>query len=314
MKRFLSLLLAMTLLLGLGCFALPQGAEAAAPKYDTWREAYTALLTDETLRKTVIGKDADYREDYFSSDLSLLQPTAYAAADINADGTPELLLYAEGTGLTDLFAFDGRLHYLGYDRIFGFLPEEGLAVIHGHWHGAGGSGTAEYSVRDFFRDGEQTAYLDRLDTGEELHYSFFETEEGWSEGTDEKAAARYDELYDRYVRACVRMEDIPLFAMDNLSGFLSPTVVKYIRRLYNAVGTLGGPGPGHPGGGAAAGAALRHGRRLGSRAAADQWLQKAGGAGQLDLPLQRGRRPDALHRAGPAGGLCERRGALRPRQ
>ena len=34
------------------------------------------------------------------------------------------------------------------------------------------------------------------------------------------------------------MEDIPLFAMDNLAGFLSPTVVKYMRRLYNAVGTF----------------------------------------------------------------------------
>lgn len=237
MKRILSLLLAMALVLSLGGFVLPQRT-GAPPKYDTWREAYTALITDEALRKNVIGKDADYRESYFSSDPTLLRPTAYAAADINADGTPELLLYAEGTGLTDLFAFDGTLRYLGYDRIFGFLPEEGLAVIHGHWHGSGGSGTEEYSARDFFRDGEQTAYLDCLDTGEELRYSFYEAEEGWSEGTGDRAAARYEELYDRYVRACVRMEDIPLFAMDNLSGFLSPTVVKYMRRLYNAVGTF----------------------------------------------------------------------------
>ena len=168
MKRILSLLLAMALVLSLGGFALPQRAGAPS-KYGTWQEAYTALITDEALRKNVIGKDADYRESYFSSDPTLLRPTAYAAADINADGTPELLLYAEGTGLTDLFAFDGTLRYLGYDRIFGFLPEDGLAVIHGHWHGSGGSGTEEYSARDFFRDGEQTAYLDCLDTGEEFY-------------------------------------------------------------------------------------------------------------------------------------------------
>ena len=134
MRRFLSLLVCTALLLGLGLFAAPSGSALAAPAakapaYGSWREAYTAMLTDESARAAVIGRDADYRRSYFSGDPSLLTPSAYSVADLNADGAPELLLYAEGTGLTDVFSFDGALRYLGYDAFFGFLPEEGTAPL-----------------------------------------------------------------------------------------------------------------------------------------------------------------------------------------
>ncbi|MCR5577102.1 MAG: hypothetical protein K6F56_08850 [Oscillospiraceae bacterium] len=243
MKRSLSLLLCFTLMLGLCLFAAP-AASAAAPKYASWREAYTALLTDEKARAGVIGSAADYRNRYFSSDPEALAITAYAAADINGDGTPELLLYAEGTGLTDVFTYDGALRYLGYDAYFGFLPESGEAVVHGHWHGAGGSGTNEWSVRPLFmQDNGPSAYLDYLEDGGKRRYSFLEKDGyrsgDWAEPGKNKAdETRYEELYDQYVRPCVRLEDIPFFAPDNLSSFDAPIELKYMRRLYNAVGTF----------------------------------------------------------------------------
>ena len=59
MKRRLSLLLCLSLLLGLCLFAAP-AALAAAPQYASWREAYTAVLTDEQARTAAIGSAADY--------------------------------------------------------------------------------------------------------------------------------------------------------------------------------------------------------------------------------------------------------------
>ena len=242
MRRFLLLLACTAVMLGL--FAAPSGAALAAPAYGSWREAYTAVLTDESARAAVIGSDADYRANYFSGDPSLLKPTAYAVADLNADGTPELLLYAAGTGLTDVFAFDGALRYLGYDAFFGFLPEQGLAIVHGHWHGAGGSGDREWSAFPLFaKDEESRVYLDCMEDGGRFRYSFEEhgayDSTDWAKpGENPEAEARYDELYNRCVFPCVRLEDIPFFAADNLSGFLAPCDLKLMRRLYNAVGTF----------------------------------------------------------------------------
>ena len=246
MKRFLSLLACTAVLLGLCLFAAPSGSALAAPvpTYGSWREAYTAMIADESARSAVIGKDADYRRSYFSGDSSLLTPSAYAAADLNADGTPELLLYAEGTGLTDVFSFDGALRYLGYDAFFGFLPEEGLAVVHGHWHGAGGSGDKEWSAFSLFtQDEESRVYLDCMEDGGKCRYSFQEhgayDSTDWAKpGENPEAEERYEKLFERCVRPCVRLEDIPFFSMDNLSGLVSPCEMKYMRRLYNAVGTF----------------------------------------------------------------------------
>ena len=230
-------------MLSLCLFAAP-AASAAAPKYASWREAYTALLTDEKARADAIGSAADYRKSYFASDPEALAVTAYAATDINGDGTPELLLYAEGTGLTDLFTFDGTIRYLGYDAFFGFLPESGEAVIHGHWHGAGGSGIHEWSIRPLFtQEDGPSAYLDYLEDNGQRRYSFREKGEyktgDWAKvGKNKADEARYEELYNKYVRPCVRLEDIPFFAPDNLSGFAAPVDLKYMRRLYNAVGTF----------------------------------------------------------------------------
>ncbi len=239
MKRCLSLMLCTALMLGLCIFAAPAPeASAAQPDYISWREAYAAVLTDEQLRAAVIGKAADYRTSYFS-DTELLRPSAYAVADLNADDVPELLLYAEGTGLTDVFAFDGKLRYLGYDAFFGFLPESGLALVHGHWHGAGGSGDREWSARPLFGEQDEGVYLDCLGVGDESRYSFAEGGSYESmDGSDPAAGKRYEELYNRYVSPCVRLEDIPFFAMDNFSGFLAPCDLKLMRRLYNAVGTF----------------------------------------------------------------------------
>ena len=246
MRRLFAFLLCTALMFGLCLFAVPSGAAQAAdalPSYGSWREAYTAMISDGEARAAVMGEAANYRKNYFS-DPALLTPSAYAVADLNADDAPELLLYAAGTGLTDVFCFDGTLRYLGYDAFFGFLPEEGLAVVHGHWHGAGGSGEREWSARPLFgEDDRGGAYLDCLEDGGKYRYSFmengdYETTDWAKAGIDLTAEARYEEMFNRYVYPCVRLEDIPLFALDNHAGFVAPCDLKLMRRLYNAVGTF----------------------------------------------------------------------------
>ena len=161
MKRLLSCLLVLCMALGLCAFTAPAAtAEPTEPTPAPWAEAYRRLITDASAREKAIGTAADYRSFYFSYDPGLLEPSAYALADLNDDEVPALLLCAEGTGLTDIFAWDGKLRYLGYEDIFGFVSELGAVVVHGHWHGAGGSGTHEYSVYDPFDDHASLAAFD----------------------------------------------------------------------------------------------------------------------------------------------------------
>ena len=239
MKRCVTLLLCACVLLSLGVLAAPE-----AKAEGSWREAYASVLTDEKARAAAIGSAADYRRSYFASDPGLLEPSAYAVADLNGDGMPELLLYAEGTGLTDLFSYDKGLRYLGYDAYFGFLPESGEAVVHGHWHGAGGSGTNEWSISPLFStDDGARIYLDYLEEKGQRRYSFIEDgsfrEGSWAKiGKNRVDEKRYEELYSRCVMPCVRMEDIPFYELGNFTGFVSPCELKYMCRLYNAVGTF----------------------------------------------------------------------------
>ena len=129
MKRLLSCLLVLCMALGLCAFTAPPASpEPTAPVFPTpeptpgpWMHAYRRLITNAAAREKAIGAAADYRSFYFSYDPSLLEPSAYALADLNDDEVPELLLYAEGTGLTDVFTWDSGLRYLGYDAYFGFI-------------------------------------------------------------------------------------------------------------------------------------------------------------------------------------------------
>ena len=145
MKRLLSCLLVLCMALGLCAFTAPSAPlrstaptatpEPTAPVYPLpeptpgpWLEIYRRLITYASAREKAIGDAASYRSFYISYDPSLLEPSAYALADLNGDEVPELLIYAEGTGLTDVFAYDGYLRYLGYDNIFGFMPESAVMV------------------------------------------------------------------------------------------------------------------------------------------------------------------------------------------
>lgn len=247
MKRLLSCLLVLCMALGLCAFTAPAASQepgTPAPSPAPWLEAYRRLITDASAREKAIGAAADYRSFYFSYDPGLLEPGAYALTDLNEDEVPELLLYAEGTGLTDLFTWDGGLRYLGHDEVFGFVSEPGALVVHGHWHGAGGSGAHEYRVSALFDGSTTLTAFDYLENDEgERRYSVYDGKDSYSgdwaaPGKDRKGEQLYRACYEDYVLRCVRLEDLAFYAMDNLTGLERPGDLKISPRFEKALRTF----------------------------------------------------------------------------
>ncbi len=190
-----------------------------------WQLAYQKLLEDPALLDSVIGQNGDYRKGYFggwdNSDY-LLPFSSYAVADLDGDGVPELLLDSEQMGLTDLIGWNGDYIYIDYDDYLGLLPELGASLVHGHWHGAGGSYTYEYSVFGL-PEHKLLAYFDHSEPGYgALTWSFVEEDGSWYNGAAEGDSARYDALVRQYVYPALRVEDLDFYPLDSLRGLAQP--------------------------------------------------------------------------------------------
>ena len=184
------------------------------------KNAYASLIADRHSALPAIwaANGLEYREAYFSYGEDPVSFDRYALADLNGDGFPELLLCSKGMGLVDLFTCRDNLLYIGYNNYFGFLPGSGTAVVRGHWHGAGGSGTDEWSVIDL-ASGETVAYFDRLGDDTSKVYHFMDENNEWTQMQDSpEASALYDSLYEKYVDACVRLNDLQFYEIGDLSG------------------------------------------------------------------------------------------------
>ena len=204
----------------------PEPAEDEEIKLTThWQMAYEALLKDPALLDQVIGQNGDYRKGYFGGwdNTGYQLPfTSYAAADLDGDGVPELLLDSAEMGLVDLIGWNGDYVYIGYDNYLGFLPEYGAALVHGHWHGAGGSYFYEYSVSRLPQH-ELLAYFDHSEPGYgEIVWSFLEEGGSWYNGSAEGDSARYDALVRQYVNPALRLEDLHFYPLDSLQGLAEP--------------------------------------------------------------------------------------------
>ena len=197
----------------------PEPAEEAE-----WQQAYRALLEDPALLDTVI-EGGEYRKGYFGgweTPWELLPFSSYAAADLNGDGTPELLLHSEEMGLTDLIGWNGDYVYLGYDDYMGFLPEDKAALVHGHWHGAGGSYDQEYSVVSLEEPGKILSYFDRLGEEDSPVWTFQNEDGSWTSGSEEENRGRYEALFEQFVPVCIPMAEVPFYPLDDPQGLRAP--------------------------------------------------------------------------------------------
>lgn len=225
-KTAVSLLLILTLLLSASAAALaadvpvPEpGASPVSSEDGAWTADYLRLLTDASARDALIGDEAVYRNGYFSYDPSALDYQSWRLADLNGDGIPELLM-TTAVGLTDLFTWqNGGARYLGYGDYFGFIPETGgQVVVHGHWHGAGGSQRNEWSVSNPFLPYDEgfIASFDHMG-----NWSLWEGNFSINEDSAEAQAA-YEDAVRRYVDPCVRLADLPAYTMEEFDGLTDP--------------------------------------------------------------------------------------------
>lgn len=194
-----------------------------------WKECYRSVLEDWHVVEPIAEGSFAYWRSYFAYEEDLIDFDRYAVLDLNRDGTPELLLRSQGMGLTIVLTYDQGLKYLGDNDFYGILPETGELIVHGHWHGAGGSFDNEWSVWDLFRDPDDmySAYFDYLEFEEGRNYSFYSREDGeWLSGLQgEDAAARYDAAFRRYVESCVLFDQLPFYPLTDPTGLESPAVL-----------------------------------------------------------------------------------------
>lgn len=189
--------------------------ESESPK--GWREAYQTFIDD--WKQIEKYGDFSYLEMYFGKEHYNFDK--YFLCDVDGNGTPELFLYSTYMGLTAVFTYTDVPVFLLYNDICGINFETDEVVIHGHWHGAGGSWENEWSAYCISEDtAEYTMYIDFMDLSEYdegIRYTVYDAET--EEYIDSQDGTEYDAFYTAHVKPCILAEDYLLYDFYDESGF-----------------------------------------------------------------------------------------------
>ena len=189
--------------------------ESESPK--DWREAYQVFIDD--WKQIEKYGDFSYPAVYFGKEHYNFDK--YFLCDVDDNGTPELFLYSTYMRLTAVFTYTDEPVFLLYDNIYGINLETDEVVIHGHWHGAGGSWENEWSAYGISGDtAERTMYIDFVDLSEydgEIRYTVYDAKK--KEYTDLQDGAEYDAFYAAHVEPCILAEDYLLYELYDENGF-----------------------------------------------------------------------------------------------
>ncbi|MCM1182955.1 MAG: hypothetical protein NC337_06250 [Roseburia sp.] len=182
-----------------------------------WYEQYAAVLNDWTLIEDY--GDFGYLPMYFGEDYAF---DSYWLCDVDGNGIPELFLHSSSMAvITAVFTCtEEQLVFLVYDDFYGINQETGELVVHGHWHGAGGSYDNEWSAYQIAQDkAESSMYIDFIDFSEDgggIRYTVYNSETGaYTESAD---GAEYEALYEAHVQPCVPVQNYTLYNSADLSG------------------------------------------------------------------------------------------------
>ncbi len=116
----------------------PTRVNAATPK---WKTAYSKILKNWRLVERY--QDMSYLKMYFGTQYRF---NRYFTYDVDKNGTPELFLHSTSMGLTEVMTYNKKLVSLGYYDIARINKKTKEIIVHGHWHGAGGSQDKEWWV------------------------------------------------------------------------------------------------------------------------------------------------------------------------
>lgn len=117
---------------------LPTQVNAATPE---WKTAYSNILKNWRLIEQY--EDMSYLKMYHGRGYDF---NRYFTYDMDKNGTPELFLYSTSMKLTEVMTYNKKLISLGYYYIAKINKKTNEIIVHGHWHGAGGSQENEWSV------------------------------------------------------------------------------------------------------------------------------------------------------------------------
>lgn len=184
-----------------------------------FRNAYQVFL-DDWKRIEEYG-DFSYLALYFGEDRYYFD--RYFLCDVDENGIPELFLNSSYMLLTAVFTYSDDADkpvFLMYENIYGINRETDEAVIHGHWHGSGGSWEDEWAAYHISSiPWEYSMYIDFMDFSEEdggICYDIYDP--GKDEYTHPEDGAEYDALYAAHVKPCVLFEDFRLYDLSDVGG------------------------------------------------------------------------------------------------
>ena len=188
-----------------------------------WKKAYRSFLKDWKQVENYV--ELGYVKRYFGKNYKFKR---YFVCDVDGDGTPELFLYnAKMNGLSAVLTYkNGKITGLGYDMVTSINKKQKALVVHGHWHGAGGTGGEAYDGNEYAvykikkKKGEWMLaygyYFDRWPN----RYTFYNGKDDWGERklTNKKAEKLYNSLYEKYVSTSVSIKKFKKYKFTDKSG------------------------------------------------------------------------------------------------
>lgn len=186
-----------------------------AQQTSDWKEAYRLFL-DDWKRIEPYG-DFSYLAFYYGEENYCFD--RYFLCDVDSNGTPELFLYSTAMNMTAVFSYTDQPVYLLYDWIYGINYETDELIIHGHWHGSGGSWDNEWTAyRIAGGEAEYSMYIDFFDLEEDDGKYYRVYDEKTEEYAHPQDSTEYDAMYAAHVEPCVFMEHYRLYDMSDVSG------------------------------------------------------------------------------------------------
>lgn len=202
MKRCICVFLAILLIVVVPS-ASAENVQAASSS--SWKKAYSGILNN--WKKVDKYYNTSYLRMYFGRYYKFDQ---YFLYDLNRDQTPELFLHSTSMGLTMVFTYRNRLIALGYYDIYGFNPAKQEILVKGHWHGAGGSGTREWSIYRMSGSRIQnTYYIDYMGG----RYSVY----NYVNGSSSNSGRLYRSIYSSHIKNCKKFSSFKKYRLSDRS-------------------------------------------------------------------------------------------------
>ncbi len=162
-----------------------------------WKAAYKNVLKNPNMDNY---GDILYLEEYFGS---YCRFNRYFLCDVDNNKTPELFLYSKPMELSAVFTYrNGKLVYLGYDWFYKINKSKKCLIVHGHWHGGGGSGENEYHIYGIGKNNLKPIHS--------IDYS--------SDTVFGKYSVEYEKVYNKYVKGGRKFSSFKKYKLSDMNG------------------------------------------------------------------------------------------------